>query len=517
MKNEIFVITFFLLFTFLGNGVWAQEFGFGFGEHTGVEDSLPAVSLKVGGEIAVALMPFFHDFKEKEEGQNDNVQKISFWEMVSGKVKFNVAGGNVEAYASLNLTADATGELWHSDPKLQDPSYTPLFVDEAYLRAFLGPVNIEAGLRKLTWGRADSLGPLDVINPLDYTDLRNMTDLQAVKIARPLLRVSWNMTGFSKLDAVFIPNFAGHRFAQEGRWAPSQLSDIPEDIRAGVYERVGAFLPQYLPLVDIIYPLIADGFDVSSQLPDTGGLDYFQTGLRFTSTIGSADLGVQYFYGNLFQPHFTAVSVDEFLDDLIFGNIPFLLYLSLDNISNLYLGNTDLISPKIKYSRYHQFGLDYAQVLFGFNVRSEFALHLTSDMKGNDGTVRNPFIGWSLGFDRDIFWGINLNAQCNETIRLLDNKVGKDPVLDYEAGTDPVSTRFTFRLSKRLLRDELENAVTVIWGLEDADFYIIPSIVWTVRDLTAELSAGIFAGKDTGELGQYWENSFLRLALKYTF
>jgi hypothetical protein len=351
-----------------------------------------------------------------------------------------------------------------------------------------------------------------------------MTDLQEVKIARPLLRVSWNMTGFSKLDAVFIPNFAGHRFAQEGRWAPSQLATIPEDIEAGIYNRASALMPpQYLPVFDLmypqIYPQIAAGLDAEAQFPDTGGLDHFQTGLRFTGTIGPADIGVQYFYGNLFQPDYTAVSVDDFLDDLVAGNIPFILSFNPNNpdFSNLYYGNPDLVSPQIKYNRYHQIGLDYAQVLFGFNVRSEFALHLTEDLKGDDGLVRNPFIGWSLGFDRDIFWGINLNAQCNETIRLMDDKVGKDPVLDCEAGTDALSTRFTFRLSKRLLRDELDNSVTIIWGVEESDCYIIPSIVWTVRDLTAELSAGIFAGKDTGELGQYWENSFLRLALKYTF
>jgi hypothetical protein len=482
-----------------------------------VGDSLPAVSVKGGGEVAGALEPFVHDFKGK-----DNVQSISFWDMVSGKIKFYVFGGNVEAYASLNLTAAAVGELWKSDPKLDDPSYTPLFVDEAYLRAFLGPVSIEAGLRKLTWGRADSLGPLDVINPLDYTDLRNMTDLQGVKIARPLVRVSWNMTGFSKLDAVFIPNFAGHRFAQEGRWTPAQFKAVPEDIERGIYERAAAIIPpQYFPVFDSlypeIYPQIAANFDTAAQFPNTGGLDYFQTGLRFTTSIGPADIGLQYFYGNLFLPDSTAVSVDDFLDDLVFGNLPFILNPDPTNLSNLYYGNPDLISPQINYSRYHQIGLDYAQELFGFNVRGELALHLTPDMKGKDGLVRNPFIAWSLGFDRDIFLGISLNVQCNETIRLLDNKVGKDPVLDCEAGTDAVSTRFTFRLSKKFLRDELDNAVTVIWDVENSDFYIIPSIVWSVSNLSAELSAGIFAGKDTGELGQYWENSFLRLGLKYTF
>jgi hypothetical protein len=42
---------------------------------------------------------------------------------------------------------------------------SPVYVDEAYLRAYFGKFDIEAGLRKLSWGKADSMGPLDVINP----------------------------------------------------------------------------------------------------------------------------------------------------------------------------------------------------------------------------------------------------------------------------------------------------------------------------------------------------------------
>jgi hypothetical protein len=182
-----------------------------------------------------------------------------------------------------------------------------------------------------------------------------------------------------------------------------------------------------------------------------------------------------------------------------------------------YEGNPYLISPQIKYNRYHQIGLDYAQVLVGFNLRAEFAVHLTDDLKGTDGSVRNPFIGWSLGFDRDLFWGINANIQCNETVRLLNSKVGSNPVLDCEADTKITSTRFTMRLSKNFLRDELESTVTVIWGVEDMDCYIIPSLVWNIGNFSTELCAGIFAGKESGELGHYWKNNFIRLGVKYAF
>jgi hypothetical protein len=428
--------------------------------------------------------------------------------MISGKLNLKAAGGNVEAVASFNLNAAAISELWDASSKLGDPAYTPLIIDEAYLQGYIGQVNIALGLRKLSWGKADSLGPLDVINPLDYSDLGKMTDIQAIKIARPLVHVSWNMGGFSKLEGVFIPNFAGHRFASEGRWAPSQFATMKELAGKGILDRALQKYPLFASTIQGMYPLIAAGFpDFAPEYPKTSGLQYFQTGLRFSTTIGPADLGVQYFYGNLFRPGFTIGGVDAFLDDLI---------------ANVLIGNPpnphpNLLSPNIAYNRYHQFGLDYAQVLFGLNLRSEFAFHLTEDFKGDGGAIQNPFIAWSFGFDRDLFWGINANVQCNETIRLFNDKLGDNPVLDCEAGSEVSSTRLTMQVSKKFFRDELECKIIGIWGIEDKDCYIIPALTWAVRDFSTELSAGVFAGKESGELGQYWENSFVKFGVKYSF
>jgi hypothetical protein len=520
MKMKYFiVITFFLLFSIVG-GIFAQDFGFGFDDDDAVAaDSPKKVSVKVSGEIGVELAPFVHDFS-KEDGEG----AISFRDMFSSSLRFNLAGNNAEAIAVFNLNADSIIELWDASPDLSNPSHTPLIIDEFFVRGWIGPVDIEIGYRKLTWGKADSLGPLDVINPLDYTDLRNITDIQAIKIARPMANVSWNINGFSKLSAVFIPNFAGHRFAQEGRWTPAQYGNMFSRAESEVLSIANA---QYrnIPPVPGMVPGVEDRLDtlfegvrnnMVSYFDDarysTSGINYFQTGLRFTTTVGPADIGIQYFYGNLFRPDFTITGIDPFLDDLSQGNLPYIIFDS----GNPYFGNPDLLFT-LKYNRYHQIGIDYAQVLFGFNVRAEAAIHLTTDLKGDDGSVKNPFIGWSLGFDRDLFWGINANIQCNETIRLFNSKVGSNPVLDCEAGTKLTFTRFTMRLSKYFFKDELESTVTVIWGVEDMDCYIIPSLVWTAGNFSTELSAGIFAGKESGELGQYGENSFVRLGVKYTF
>jgi hypothetical protein len=501
----------------MNGNIDAQDFGFGFDEDSGEKTAVsgPAVSVKVGGEIAAEFIGFTHDFSSREK-----IKKVNLADLVSGALNFSASGANVDAYIGFNLSAASLSEIASG---LETPGAAPLLLDEAYLRAFFGPVNIEAGYRKLTWGKADSFGPLDVINPLDYTDLTNISDIQAIKIARPLVHVSWNTGSFSKIEGVFIPNFTGHRFDRKGRWIPAQYTTttaiVEDEIRGRLMPMMALIPPQNIPVEWNMYlQKMADQFAAfSPDFPDTSGLEYLQAGLRFTTTAGPADIGIQYFYGNLFQPDLTIAGIDDFISDLAEQNMPLFLGNTPINLDDIYPGDINKISPRIKYSRYHQIGLDYAQVLFSLNVRAEFAFCLTEDLKGDDGSVRNPFLGWSLGFDRDLFWGINVNVQCNETVRLFNDRVGDNPVYDCEADTDVTSTRITVQLSRKFFRDELETKATVIWDIENADGYIIPAIVWAIKDVTAELSAGIFTGKESGDLGQYWENSFVKLGLKYSF
>jgi hypothetical protein len=72
-------------------------------------------------------------------------------------------------------------------------------------------------------------------------------------------------------------------------------------------------------------------------------------------------------------------------------------------------------------------------------------------------------------------------------------------------------------LSRKFLRDELEVKATGLWGIEDKDFLILPSIAWTKNDVTLELSGGFFGGDEKGELGQYGDNHFVKVTVSYSF
>jgi hypothetical protein len=391
------------------------------------------------------------------------------------------------------------------------PSSSPVAIEEGYLRAYFGDVNIEGGLRKLTWGKADTMGPLDVINPLDFSDLsvlvESLNDGLAQKIARPLIRASWNFGRFSKLEGVFVPNFEPIRFAQSGRWAPAQISALQEQVAEQIVGLTNQAQKQYAAeLLSRMLPGI-----ISNAYPDTSALNYAQAGLRFTTTIGSADLGAQYYYGRLTNP---AVSVAKTAASIL-AAAPALALATTQAQVDAALAS--LLPPEIAYNSYHQVGVDWAQVIAGFNLRAEAAINLTGDLEGNDGAVFNPAVAWSFGFDRDLIWGINLNLQANETITLWHKKIGNNPLLDIEAGSDLTSTRITAKLSKTFLSDRLELIAAAVWDIEDKDCLVMPVLRWTQKDVAVELSGGIFAGSRDGQFGQYRDNSFVQARIRYTF
>lgn len=473
----------------------AQDgFGFGFADESNDAEAVPspmpaAPSVKISGEISAKLLGYIDDFSSFS-----TLKETSLGDIFAGKLNFFAAALNAEGVVNLQLAP------------VFDGSASPIELGEAYLRAYFGNFSVEGGLRKLTWGKADSFGPLDVVNPIDYRDLTEMTNLMDRKIARPMVHASYTLGSFSKLEGVFIPWFQGHRFADTGRWAPSQITAYPDLIGSEINAEIQRLLsvPQASWPSDVHGDLknsegiqkIQDHYanmGIASLYPGTLGLEYLQGGMRFTTTVGSSDIGIQYFSGYLFRPAITVIGRDGFLQ------------------------NPYGITPQPVFNRYHQIGADYAQVIAGFNLRAELAANITDDLAGDDGAVYNPSIGWSVGFDRDVVWGINLNLQATESVRLLHDTVGDSIALDTEAGTDMTATRITLIVSKKFLRDELEIKATGIWGIEDKDFYILPALIWTKWDLKLEVSGGFLGGDDRGELGQYHKNSFIRTCLTYSF
>jgi hypothetical protein len=480
----------------------AQEFGFGFGDDAETEGGSTggglgrALSVSISGEVSAELLGFYNDFSHGAEN-------VNLGDILSGKLNFSAGIPVADAVINLKL----------------EPTVTPLSIDEAYVRAFFGSFEVEGGLRKLTWGKADSFGALDIINPLDYSELTDLGDLSNFKIARPLVHLTYRIGSFSKIEGVFVPTFEPLRFAESGsRWRPAQMVQIDQLVQLGQMQVTDLLPPDLLPQDFQLPELPAIALNFS---PNTSTLNYAQGGIRFTTTVGSADIGAQYYYGRLTSP---AIKYDQWTPyDVSALGLPIISSLSIP------------MAIDFVYNPYHQIGIDWAQVLFGFNVRAEFAANITYDFAGDDGSIYNPHLVWSLGFDRDLVWGINLNIQCNETIRLMNDKITNDtlfkkmisiplpldipgmPPLDIEGGTDMTSTQIIAALTKSFFKDELTLRAAIFWEIEAKDFMFIPSLVWTKDALSVELSAGIFGGDEGGQFGQYWNNSFVKAVLTYSF
>ena len=484
-------VFFFLVLLIPGGAVQGQD-GFGFGES---EDfgfgggGSSGFSVNISGEASAELKFFYDDLSSKNKFGN-----IQLGDIFLGRLNFEAGNSVAQGLISLKLRPVFDGS-------------SPIEIDEAFVRAFFGPVTLEGGLRKVTWGKADSFGPLDVINPLDYRDLSAISDPAGIKIARPMIRTSWALGSFTKLEAVFVPWFQGHKFAARGRWAPNQITNIPGFVADYIAETVYIASGGLVILPDSEKSIIQNELrewvssgGVEEFYPNTDILKYAQAGMRFTTSLGSSDFGLQYYFGRLQRP---AVGFDIAPDFYVIGATPSI--------------STEKINLSIDYNYYHQIAVDFARVLFGFNIRAEAGVNLTKDLNGKDGAVENPAIVWSLGFDRDMVWGINLNLQGNGRVRLFHDRIGGSFLTDCEAGSKISSSRITAVISRKFFRNELELKATGLWGIEDKDFLVMPAIIWGRNDLSIEASAGFFGGSRKGELGQYSDNGFLRLLVSYKF
>lgn len=418
-----------------------------------------ALGMTVSGSVWVGSSVFADQLDSTAK-----LNEIETGDLFSGCLNFSAKGAGADAVVNLIVAPAEDGK-------------SPVTIDEAYVRAYFGKVDLEGGLRKLTWGKADSQGPLDVVNPQKFSDM-TVTDTLERKIAQPMLHASWALGSFTRLEGVFIPSFEGHQFDTAGRWTPAKVSELPAAIVASVN-----------PLARNDVAAFLASTNINSLYPKTSALEYSQAGVRLTTTVGSSDIGFQYYYGNLQRPAISITGYEGLPPDLAF---------------------------RIAYNRYQQIGADYASVLGGFNVRSEVAANITSDISGDDGAVYNPALLWSLGFDRDLFSLVNLNAQCAGSVRLMDSKVG-DTISDTEAGTDMTHTTITLIVSKKFFRDVLELKATNLIGIEDSDYWIIPALVWSKNDVSVELTGGIFGGSADGELGQYGKNDYLKASILYEF
>jgi len=495
----------------------AQEFGFGATAATGAADGAAAVSsaagpaAKAGGSLAFSVLAFPYALNSGDFADSTVLPE--------GRLAVEARGTDAEGKLGFHVTRDILDN---------NPSS---LLDEAWLRIYSGKTMLQAGLMRLTWGRADSLSVLDIVNPRDLSNL-TLRDEGERKLAVPMLRLTASLGERATADFVYLPWFMGDRIATSGPWVPSALAAGTAALRAAmadelhdayaastwaaVYAQAYSQTLTALGSATIANVTIANttataaanaqvaaadaalvaraSSEAAATLanpfasPDTTGLNYGQAGLRLSTSMNGADLGIQYFYGYLTTPVF---DMNPASIAAAGGKIP------------------------VTYNPYHQLGVDMASVLAGFNIRLEAGVNLTSDTAGNDALVYNPAFVWAAGFDRALFAGIDLNVQAMGKVRFNHDAITSP--LDVEYGSAVTSSRVAALLSRSFARDRVKVELLGLLGVEKQDYMLEPGVVVVFGDAEISLRGRYFGGDATGELGQFNEKSYVSISSKYRF
>lgn len=422
--------------------LFAEEGGFGFDDSEAENKSV--FSVDIGGKFQTGLTFFFEDFK--------NIKKAGLGLPLSGNLYVKAESPLAEARFEVRLNDKTLPINLGNKPELFLKPLLPLWIEEGYMQILTGPVIFGGGIKKLNWAAAGELSVLDIVNPVDYSN-PSERGTEKTKIPQPLFYLSSYLPKDMKLEFVFLPVFEGHRLA--------------------VDDKFNSFEPA-LRTKNII------------QTVNTGTLEYFQGGARYTVQTGSVhDIGIRYFYGFLPQPAF----------------------------------KIETAGLSYAYNRYHHIGFDYGMQIGSIaNLKTEIAANITQDIRGEDPYIYNPNIAWTAGFDFSVPHNIAIRIYGSGTVRLFQTGSSKDLLSSgLEKTLKPTDTKLKVVFSQKVLRSSLEWKIALVSGIEDGDFLISPGINWLLGSVVLDAEAGFFGGKENGKLGRYRKNNFIKISVGYEF
>ncbi|HEY6475264.1 MAG TPA: DUF1302 family protein [Polyangia bacterium] len=289
-------------------------------------------------------------------------------DLFAGKVNDQDAAELKSGYGELDLTLRTRKETYgdgFAEARLRyglqgdGTQGTVVEVREAYVNAYLGPLDLRLGQQIIVWGRADALNPTNNLTPVDFRIRSPLED--DIRLgnagARAFLR--------------FAP------FRLEGVWMPIYL---PTELPA-------VALPQYVSYGPPAYPLLP-----------AMNLKNGTEGARLHLELPAFDMSISYVHGLALLPGLTMTSLTLTADPNTGAPNP-------------------LIPPSILISRtaYEQqvFGLDFSTTLGEFGtLRGEAAYRRPYDWSvfPDDHHVAYPDLQYVLGADHT-FGSLSVIAQ----------------------------------------------------------------------------------------------------------
>lgn len=470
---------------------FGSDFGGDFGDSAS-SSSFAATALSVNGEAQVNFRAYVDD-----EGTSGlPIDEWNTWVDPKGKLGLNYSNDSVSADVKFALSKDIITD------------YKADIIDELTLEAYLGNFVIQAGKMKVVWGKGDKLHVIDNFNANDYKDFL-IPDYIDRRISEPMVRVLYNAPNdagpftSNRFEFIWTPFMTADRYAASGRWVPTQVKELEAFLSKTALESiVNASEPNKTIM-------LSNSSSLADNLyPDLYQLKYMQAGARFTTTTGSWDWGVSYYFGRDKRASFDYAKMSGTSHDGKDGYI--YKYLA---------GIADEDDKFIDYDFLQVFGIEAAKTFGAYNFRAEAAYNLTKDVSGDDPKVHNNSFAWVFGFDRDLpVSELNFNLQTQGKFILNHDEI-KDSG-DTESGTYKTDNKLVLNISDNLAHGKLKPEVSAIYGFEHFDLIIMPKVTWYVSDGLEFSASGMYMQsfiESRSEFGNWHNNSFVQIAAKYTF
>ena len=364
---------------------------------------------------------------------------------------------------------------------------------EAFYRYYGDQYEVLIGKNRVVWGEGDQVHVVDHINPQDLSDFINPDYLDR-QLGEEMIKIDrYFRGGNANLEFIYTPDFNGNRLANDpdsplGDWI---INPFAAELSFG--EILAA--TDYRSEKEII-----DKVESSIQDEDN------QFALRFTDSRRGTDYGFSYYRGYLREPSYDKAAINELLND--------------NNGFDQSEFEAALDKANIHYDEVDAFGFEMARVIGDINSRFELAYLRTDDTSGDDPLTRNNRIAWVVGGDRNLpYNNLNLNIQFTGEKILDDDAIADNELhIDYDEDGDYTTHRAIVKLEDSYQNERIIPQLTWIYNFKDNDYSLEAAVDYELQqDLELQLSHKIFRGDEDTPFGQFEDNDFTSIALKYSF
>ena len=183
---------------------------------------------------------------------------------------------------------------------------------------------------------------------------------------------------------------------------------------------------------------------------------------------------------------------------------------------------------QLTHNRIHMVGADFAKTLGRYGLRGEAAYVHTQDPDGSDVVVKNPYVFYVLGVDRDITEDLNINLQAyqrfiinyQDVFQVQDPAVRNVAVLNviFQQQMDRIQEGLSGRIKAQWWNDTLEAELLGVWNANRSDFFVRPSVAYAFTDRwKGFLGWDVFNGRKESLNGFLQNNTSFFAELRATF